>query len=414
MNALTLDYRLKALLPVLALAGLLGLSPAVAQTTAFNFNGRLSNLGLPVNGLHDMRFAVYGSPGGADLVAGPITVSPVAVRNGIFNCRLDFGEQVFNGSGRWLDISVRPFGAAVFTNLSPRIELTSAPYAVRAREAAVAASVADGSAVRSLNNLKDNVTLAAGPNVSITSDGNALVIGSTGGGGSSWSTLGTNTYFDTGNVGVGTNQPQGLVDIHSGGADRSALYVRADPSVGSRGGIIHHQSATYGWQEVAQGTGSDIAGSLAFHYVNRTAPATKISSNVLTLQAGGNVGVKGNITAGGDAVQSREKGGWVKATVKVNANGTIARQFCAPGGEITIESFPVEGVTAYVLTFPFQIDDRYITIEAIWDGSLQQIVFPSYAVSGPNSIIVKMAAYRRLTNEWLWNLISNDFVVVVY
>ncbi len=94
-------------------------------------------------------------------------------------------------------------------------------------------------------------------------------------------------------MGVGTTTPQGLLDINSGsgGLDASALFVRSDPGVFGRGGIIHHQSATYAWQELAQTTGSATDGYLAFHYVNRTAPGTKVTSNVLALRANGNVGI---------------------------------------------------------------------------------------------------------------------------
>ncbi|HEX5223424.1 MAG TPA: hypothetical protein VFZ59_27940 [Verrucomicrobiae bacterium] len=548
--------------------GLFAVWQTQAQTTAFNFQGRLSNLGLPVNGYHDFRFSVYGSQAGADLISGPITVSPVAVKSGIFNCRLDFGESVFNGSARWLDISVRPTGTSTYTNLSPRVELTSAPYAVRAKEAAVAASVVNGAAVKSVNNLKDNVNLAAGPNVTLTTNGNTLTIGSTGGGGGGWSTLGTNTFYNTGNVGVGTTQPQGLMDINSGGTDRSALYVRADPSAVGRGGIIHHQSSTYGWQEVAQGTGLETGGSLAFHYVHRTAPGTKVASNVMTLRADGKVGlgtdaptsrleisgsqdalkitgyqplmtlqdagsgnargviqsvagglnffseqyligsspsgfmrlhdtgnvgigtavpaskldvrggltletggnatlytgtvgaeqnryltllnsptapspsglkaggvlvadsysygnpgkneliVKGNVTAGGDAIQSREKGGWVKAMALVRADGTIERQYCANGGQITVlrydqHSYP----SSYQVIFPFQVDDRFVVVTPFLPGSYHAVTANIAFTDLSYSVLVDFTGFKITVGLEVGEVgihVSRYFTIVVY
>lgn len=101
-------------------------------------------------------------------------------------------------------------------------------------------------------------------------------------------------------VGVGTLTPQGLLDVNSGGSDTSALFVRADPAIGNRGGVIHHQSSTYAWQEVAQGTGSATGGLLTFNYVDRSAPGTKVASYVLTLRASGNVGV-GQLADGNNA-----------------------------------------------------------------------------------------------------------------
>ena len=92
-------------------------------------------------------------------------------------------------------------------------------------------------------------------------------------------------------MGIGTASPQGLVDLQSGDSDTGALFVRASPSVGDRGGIIHHQSSTYAWQELAQGTGTTNGGSLVYNYVNRTAPGTKVAEDILVLQADGDVGI---------------------------------------------------------------------------------------------------------------------------
>jgi hypothetical protein len=52
----------------------------LAQGTAFTYNGRLSK-GLPANGPYDLRFSIYDLNLGGNLVAGPLTVSPVEVAN---------------------------------------------------------------------------------------------------------------------------------------------------------------------------------------------------------------------------------------------------------------------------------------------------------------------------------------------
>jgi hypothetical protein len=99
------------------------------------------------------------------------------------------------------------------------------------------------------------------------------------------------TVRPSGNVGVGINSPQGKLDVFSGTASSlDALFVRSSPSVVDQGGIIHHQSAEYAWQEVAQGTGS-LGGSLQFHYVKRSDPAIKIKEDVLVLNSDGKVSV---------------------------------------------------------------------------------------------------------------------------
>jgi hypothetical protein len=234
-------------------------TPMFAQATAFTYNGRLNHTGIPVTGLYDMRFAVYDSIAAGQLVAGPFPLYALGVTNGLFTARLDFGAGAFTGPARWLEISVAQAGIGNFEMLSPRQELTSSPYAIRAQTAGTVADVANGLVVRSLNTLKDNVTLAAGANVTITPSGSTLTIASAGAGGSGiWSVNNNNAYYTAGNVGLGTAQPQGLLDVAAGATDNSALFVRADPNSYGRGGIIHHQSATYGWQELAQKTQARI------------------------------------------------------------------------------------------------------------------------------------------------------------
>lgn len=268
---------------------------APAQTTAFNFSGRLAEVGLPVNGTYDFRFTIYGSPDLNDVISGPATNNQVGVKGGVFNTKLDFGDQAFAGATRWLRVEVRRAGTTTYTNLSPRIEITASPYAIRAKSAAVADNISGGAVVRSLNGLTNNVTLAAGANITLTPSGNTLTISGNGGGGSSpWLVAGTNTYYTAGSVGIGTSSPQGTLDVHSGISDSSALFVRSDPSTFGRGGIIHHQSSTYGWQELSQTTGSATDGFLTFNYVNRITPSSKITSNVLTLRANGRVGIGTN------------------------------------------------------------------------------------------------------------------------
>ena len=95
----------------------------------------------------------------------------------------------------------------------------------------------------------------------------------------------------SGYTGIQTATPRGTLDVNSGASANEALYVKAAPSVDDQGGIIHHQSSLYGWQEVAQQTGSSTEGKLQFHYVNLNNPSTKIKENVLSLQASGNIGI---------------------------------------------------------------------------------------------------------------------------
>jgi hypothetical protein len=194
-----------------------------AQTTAFTYHGSLSRNRSPVTGAFDMRFAVFAAETGGVPVAGPLPKNAVGVTNGLFTARIDFGEGIFTGPPRWIEVSVRPAGAGNYETLSPRQELTSSPYSIRAQSAGTAADVSNGSVVKSLNTLKDAVSLAAGANVTITPSGNTLTISSTGPGGNIWRLSGADAYYNAGNVGIGTIIPASRLTVAGAGAFNEPL-----------------------------------------------------------------------------------------------------------------------------------------------------------------------------------------------
>ncbi|MDQ6631446.1 MAG: hypothetical protein M3Y82_06770, partial [Verrucomicrobiota bacterium] len=201
------------------------INPVCAQVTAFTYNGRLNTNGAPVNGPYDLRFTLYDANAAGNVVAGPLLVSPVDVANGLFTARLDFGANVFTGPPRWLSIEVGPVGAGDFTVLSPRQEVTSSPYAIRAQTAGTAADVNPSTVVKSLNGLRDDVSLLAGANVTITPNGNTLTLAAAGtSGGGIWNLNGTNAYYNGGNVGIGSTNPQAKLEVAAQNALRLVGY----------------------------------------------------------------------------------------------------------------------------------------------------------------------------------------------
>jgi hypothetical protein len=107
--------------------------PAPAQTTAFTYQGRLTDGSTAANGIYNMEFSLYGSESGNDLI-GTVPSAPVTVTNGIFTVQPDFGAAAFNGSPRYLQIVVGS------TPLTPRQPINSVPYAMRSLEATNAAT----------------------------------------------------------------------------------------------------------------------------------------------------------------------------------------------------------------------------------------------------------------------------------
>jgi len=157
---------------------------AIAQAQVpqlINYQGQLTDAsGAPIPGPVSLKFEIFDA-----LTAGnrlPIgspweeTHPAVPVTNGVFSVVMGsvtpIPATIFDGGiNRFLQITVN--GTTV---LSPRRQFTSVPYAMRAR-------IPNGEVVRSLNTLKDDVTLAAGSNVTITPSGNTLTISATPGGG---------------------------------------------------------------------------------------------------------------------------------------------------------------------------------------------------------------------------------------
>ena len=103
--------------------------------TAFTYQGQLKNGGNAVNGNCDFAFylmAIQVLSSQYVQVGSPVTVTNVAVTNGLFNVSLDFGtgNGIFSGEARYLSINVRcPTGSGSYTDLGKQ-SLTAAPYAL--------------------------------------------------------------------------------------------------------------------------------------------------------------------------------------------------------------------------------------------------------------------------------------------
>lgn len=129
-----LGARLWALLLALALL----VSVVRAQTTAFTFQGRLTDGGTAANGTYDMQFELFDAASAGEQIGATITNSAVSVSNGVFTVSLDFGANAFPGADRFLEISVRHNSGEAYTTLLPRQQLASGPYAIRALAASTA------------------------------------------------------------------------------------------------------------------------------------------------------------------------------------------------------------------------------------------------------------------------------------
>ena len=83
----------------------------LAQTTAFSYQGRLSEAGAPVTGTRFFRFTLFDENGLA--IAGATVDQTLTVTNGVFNTTLDFGAANFPGANRRSKLRSRSMSATL-------------------------------------------------------------------------------------------------------------------------------------------------------------------------------------------------------------------------------------------------------------------------------------------------------------
>lgn len=108
-----------------------GVAQAAPATSAFTYQGTLLDDGVPASGVYDLRFDLWTQAAGGAQVGATITLNDVTVERGTFTVELDFGFSAFDGDARYVEVDVKPGVGGSFTTLTPRQPATAAPYAVR-------------------------------------------------------------------------------------------------------------------------------------------------------------------------------------------------------------------------------------------------------------------------------------------
>jgi hypothetical protein len=203
------------------------------------------------DGIYEMHFSLYTETEPSTSLWSE--TQSVTVVNGVFNAilgtvnplGLPFDEQYYLGIA---------FGEG--PELSPRIALTSSAYSFRAR------SIDDGQVVKSINEMKDDVILEGGENVTISSEENRIVISAIHNGESGdllWQKIGENVYnTNTGKVGIGIENgfASGKLTIMNSDEDILFGLVVDQTGAGTEAAI----SGTGGYTGVFGGAGYDRGG----------------------------------------------------------------------------------------------------------------------------------------------------------
>jgi hypothetical protein len=260
----------KILLLLIGLA--VGTANAAPLGTAFSYSGRLKYQNQPANGSFDLQVKLFDALNGGNQIGPIVNVNGLAIANGLFVTSMDFGAGAFDGTALWLEISARPNGNGLFTLLSPRQPVNPSPYALYAPVAATANmtavdsvssasiqnstitsnKIASGQVVKSLDGLTDDVTLAAGANVSLTRNGNTLTIASSAGA-SGWSL--------TGNAGT-TGGPNFIGTTDSQPLEFKVKSLRA-LRLEFAGGLFRNSINTLGGGSINSLSGSPIGATIS-------------------------------------------------------------------------------------------------------------------------------------------------------
>lgn len=167
---------------------------APPPNTAFTYQGRLSEAGAPAQGSYDLRLAVFDADTQGNTVGLRVDVPAVPVSNGLFTVQFDPGEGVFDGTPRWLQISVRTNGGS-YQTLTPRQFITPSPYSQHAVTAASAGSLQSALPASQITGTLSDSLLS--PNIARRNTGQVFT--------------GNNTFL--GSIGIGGQPVDAILDI---------------------------------------------------------------------------------------------------------------------------------------------------------------------------------------------------------
>ena len=252
-------------------------APQAAVGSAFTYQGLLNKNGSPASASCDFQFSLWNAANGGSQVGSTLTKTSVAVTKGVFTTSLNFGEAAFlTGEARWLQIAVRcPAGGGGYTTLTSRQTLTTTPYALYSRGVWNFGATGSLQAGTPLGNGPGWTIYAAnGHRRDIVGGNPGVYIGASPNSGPANPDL---VIRENGNVGIGTDNPGGKLDIAFGATGS----LRAGTPLGNGPGWTIY---------AANGHRRDIVGGNPGVYIGAS-PNSGPANPDLVISENGNVGI---------------------------------------------------------------------------------------------------------------------------
>lgn len=243
----------------------IGVGSALAQSTAFTYQGFLKDGSTPASGNYAISISLWDAETGGAFINSN-TYPTVEVVNGVFTVELNFGESAFSTSAaRYVEVAVKPIGGATFTTLTPRTRVRSVPSSIQSLNSAKLGGIAANQYVTTTNggaNFIQNATSQqVASNFNISGNG---IIGS--------------------NLGIGTSAPNSRFHLLDGSAQIQMGTAAGCPAAGALGFAGTLACSNYA-----------ILGDAANTAVNRPAGGRLFfregNVNQVEIAAGGNVGI---------------------------------------------------------------------------------------------------------------------------
>ncbi|MBC8095981.1 MAG: tail fiber domain-containing protein [Akkermansiaceae bacterium] len=376
---------------------------AIAQGTAFTYQGRLNDGAAAATGKYDLRFKLYADAVGNTQVGGSFVTNAIPVTNGLFITMIDFGAGIFKGSNYWLEVDVKTNGAASYTVLTPLQLVTPTPYAIFAN---TASNVSGTVSAAQLSGAIANGNLPGSPTFSGTVTATAFS-----GNGASLSSL-TAGQLATGTVPdarlapnvARTNQVwllsgnAGIADDSQflGTTDQKQLELRANGTTALRINSINTTAVPnliggFGGNTVDPGQqGTVIAGGGSPTLTNRVGGG---NYSAIGGGVGNSIFATGSVIAGGygnyvgsNSIQSAIGGGNGNFIGLNSTYGTIG------GGSLNqIQTNVTYGTIGGGLENKIKTDSRYATLGGGFENTIEKDIYNPTIGGGRGNIIHTLA-----------------------